>query len=397
MADNYRQLRYFVLILLFLGLSPFIGAQTAGYFIDPNSDEPRFIQRLTWSGGENALRYEVEIEKREGGSYQRYLREFTTALFIEVSLPPGEYRFRVIPHDALDRQSAGSQWTAIEVRPALIPELYGTSQEFIYSDNNLILALNINGNNFVPDAEIFLQDPYGAHIVPDKIEFRNSGNVRLLFDSRRLNPGEYRIVIRNPGGLESGMGGIIVAYPEPETEPEIEHEPEDEPEQEDVPEPEPEQGGLNLLKPIIINFGAAWTPVFPIYGRALDDGGSLLGGTANASAVFSIPLNVYIGSELTAVFYFNELSETGTMAVGVNLLMQKWLPRQSMAFNFRLGAGYVMDSKKISINMGVSFLLRAFSKFYAEAGLDYVNFNDYDSSGIPSGFFRPRLGFGVLL
>jgi len=375
MATNYRQLRYFALILLFQGIAPFLEAQASGYFMDPNSDEPRFIQRLAWSGGEYALRYEVVIEKEEGGSWQRQLREFTTALFIDVSLPPGKYRFRIIPHDILDRPGGESQWMPVEVRLALKPELYGTSQELIYDDNNMILTLDINGNNLAPDAEIFLQDSYGTHIVPDKIEFRNSGNVQLFFDSRRLSPGEYRIVIRNPGGLESGMGVIIAAYPELETEPDSK---------------------LNLLKPVLISAGAAWTPVFPIYGKVLGDGVSPLGGTVNVSAAFSIPLNVYIGPELTAAFYFNGSSQNSTVTVGANLLTQKWLPGQVIAFNFRLGADYTVGNDEININMGVSCLLRVFNRFYIEAGLDYANFNSFDSSGISSGFFCPRLGLGVM-
>jgi len=61
--------------------------------------EPRSVQRLTWVGDRYATRYEVIIEKDEDGKYTRTLQEFTTDFFIEVSLPPGKYRFQVIPYD----------------------------------------------------------------------------------------------------------------------------------------------------------------------------------------------------------------------------------------------------------------------------------------------------------
>jgi hypothetical protein len=84
--------------------------------------ETGFIQRLTWTEDEYARRYEVIIEKEEEGEYRELFQEFTTALFIEVSLLPGKYRCRVITHDFLNRPGPLPEWKYIEVSAVLAPE-----------------------------------------------------------------------------------------------------------------------------------------------------------------------------------------------------------------------------------------------------------------------------------
>jgi len=100
----------FIEILLFSVITPFLDAQ------QNNEASELFARRIVWKGGENAFRYAVEVDRLENGSYQDHLREFTTVLYIDISLPLGSYRFRIIPHDILDRPSEGTQWIHFEVR-----------------------------------------------------------------------------------------------------------------------------------------------------------------------------------------------------------------------------------------------------------------------------------------
>jgi len=100
-------MRYFKSILLFFIITSFLHAQ---------ADAPREV-RIVWSGGEHALRYAVEIDRLEDGVFRNSNREFTETLYLNVSLQPGEYRYRVIPHDVLDRPGQGTQWIRFEVRP----------------------------------------------------------------------------------------------------------------------------------------------------------------------------------------------------------------------------------------------------------------------------------------
>jgi len=100
-----------ILLFMTLAMTP-VWPQSSGYYV-----ELHFVQRLSWTVDEYALRYEVIIEKEQGGRYSRALQEFTEANFIEVSLSPGKYRFQVIPHDFLDEPITVTEWVAFEVRP----------------------------------------------------------------------------------------------------------------------------------------------------------------------------------------------------------------------------------------------------------------------------------------
>ena len=235
MANNYarhiRKINFALILFFFIGLAPVLEAQTR-YFIDPNSDELRFIQRLAWSGGEYASRYEVTVEREVNGRYQSHLSEFTTALFFDVSLTPGQYRFRVIPYDVLDRPGEGSRWMPFIVRPALQPELYRLAQNFVFYDNDPVLILNVDGSNLVPGAEVFLVNKEGTRFFPNTIDDSGDGNsIRLSFNNTGLKSGDYEIIVINPGGLRTEMGGISVNFPEPGAipRPEIASRPQTEP------------------------------------------------------------------------------------------------------------------------------------------------------------------------
>jgi len=93
-------------------------------------EDARLTQRFSWVGGEYALRYEVIFERIENGVNIFALREFTVSHYIEVSLHPGEYRFRVIPYDILDRPAQGSDWRYIEILRIPEPE----TEEEIFSE-----------------------------------------------------------------------------------------------------------------------------------------------------------------------------------------------------------------------------------------------------------------------
>jgi len=72
---------------------------------------------LAWAEDEYALRYKVTIEKEDDGEYTEVLQEFTDTFFIEIPLPPGNYRCQVVPYDFLEKPGAGSEWMNFEVKP----------------------------------------------------------------------------------------------------------------------------------------------------------------------------------------------------------------------------------------------------------------------------------------
>ena len=125
------------LIVFLLFLTSFLYAQT-------NNNEERFTRRIVWRGGANAFRYAVEIDRLEPRGYRSYLREYTTALYVDVTLPLGEYRFRIIPYDILDRPAEGTAWMHFEIRPP------------VRNDNNPIeneQMLIISADDYITETE----------------------------------------------------------------------------------------------------------------------------------------------------------------------------------------------------------------------------------------------------
>ena len=398
-------------MFLFLGLSS-VFAQTAGYFINTEDGEPRFIQRLAWSG-EYALRYEVVIQSGAGGTYRDYRREFTTELHIDISLQPGSYRFRVTPYDILNRPGTASEWKYIEVLPALRPQLISVIPEYI-EEEPLGFLLYLTGANLDRKAEIFVRSANGTLIAAEILDLSDSNGdtIIALVKSDLLIPGEYGIIVRNPGGLEA-IGGVSLLLPEPEPIQEIAAEPEPrieiftgEEELADTSEPE-----LFPLKPVMFGAGLALIPSFPVYGNYVKDEIAVYGLIARVNLLFFIPIGVYIGPELsvmalltnypdengeyfTNIFDSENIQDRFTLMVGANLLVRKWFPNRRAALSFRVGADYFKifpdESDQVNIRMDISFLWRFTNYIMIEGGLDYSHLLLGDSGG----FFRPWVGIG---
>lgn len=111
-------MRYFLIILILLSCPLWAQAQDSngGYYVI----EHRYVQTVEWIGDNYTLKYEVVIEKNEGapGEYTTFLREFTEKPSLQISLPLGKYRYRVIPYDYLEHPGEASDWETIEVKPA---------------------------------------------------------------------------------------------------------------------------------------------------------------------------------------------------------------------------------------------------------------------------------------
>jgi len=383
MAISSRLLRYAPAILFLFVIAFPLKAQSAGYFIDPNSEEPRFIQRLAWTGGAHALRYEVVIEKLEDENYVSHLREFTTALFLELSLTAGDYRFRVIPYDVLDRPGESSRWVQVEVRPALKPEVNSALQEATGTKDELYM-FKVDGRNLLPDSEIFFLNEEGERIDPVRITaIDDDGSVVLFFDKGSLVTGEYGIVVKNPGGLETDMGGVVFTAP---------------------------QKFAPIESPFKL-FSASWMPVLSFPINSFEESIVLTGAALNMAVAFMLPLDFYVGPELTTTWHTlnsvpaveNETDETDSadegsqgmknqvLTIGINVLAGKWFFNQTMAVNVRLGANYsLLGEGSFNLNAGASFLWRFLKNVYVEAGANYsLAFNEELTGGL-----HPFIGAG---
>jgi hypothetical protein len=348
MANNNK--KYLLLAVILFVFTSFLSAQSPGYFVEEKDDEIKYIQRFVWKGGENALQYDVVFERERNGIYIPYLKETTKAQYIEVSLPPGHYRFRVIPYDILGRPAEGSMWTDAEVLPVPMLEQY----------------------------------------EEQKPEINTAQKPEL----------------------------------KPKPKPEIEEKPEAE-KAEEPEEPEKE-------KTVFFRIGALFEPRLTLYGGNEYFGGENINGESGGlrtSIVFKIPLDTYIGTELTAtvnrqgninkwkLFYYT---------LGLNILAEKWSPGKIFGVGFRMGVlypsidikedwremneeqGAYFNRKDVDViaadegffperlipNIGASLYLLIKKHLMFELGFNYMHIlilNDIDEYPL-TGFFCPRFG-----
>jgi len=179
--------------------------------------------------------------------------------------------------------------------------------------------------------------------------------------------------------------------PEPVIEPEIEItlEPEFNFEQQAETETKPEPKKIKLF---LISFGVSWMPVVPVYGEGFGTELSLLALDARMSAAVRLPVNLYLGLELSANQNFDILSITG----GLNLFALKWFPGERIGFGVKFGAAIpvLADEKGYVIgNAGLFFRLCVNKNSLLEIGLDVSHLFDSNASGC----FRPWIGFGYQL
>ncbi len=178
-------LRLAVLLALFFITRP-LWAQSGHYVI-----EQRYVQQLAWIGDEYTLKYEVVIEKNDGKGYRLYMREFTELPTIQISVPPGNYRYRIIPYDFLEQPGEASAWINIDIKSApnlpadgetiedggVIPPSNGNKHISLYLSAAWVPTFPIYGRM----QEIFEYDFYAAGAA---IRFG------LLFNNLKLfNPG----------------------------------------------------------------------------------------------------------------------------------------------------------------------------------------------------------------
>jgi hypothetical protein len=170
-------LLFFCLCFLYLSAGQVLMGQ-AGYRLEEGG---RFVQTFRWEEQEDALYYEVEIAEQDGEGWREAVLERTGTASIEVSLPPGNYRYRVRVYDILERPAGTAEWIYFEVLQAKQPEIFRFNPEAFYLDEDLVWVLTVSGRNLTGEMEIYLEGR-GGIIRPKSISTAPSENeARLIF------------------------------------------------------------------------------------------------------------------------------------------------------------------------------------------------------------------------
>ncbi|MCL2243880.1 MAG: hypothetical protein FWC03_05345 [Treponema sp.] len=383
----FNQRFYLLLIQTIISIltAPFIFSQNYNFFLDTSGNSPVFFQHISWSKEEYALFYEVAIQKEEGG-YRDYRHESTEETFLNISLPPGKYRFNVLPYDLLGQSGQASEWKTFEILTAYQPSLEKFYPSAFYMENYSERALDIAGSNLLDETEVYLRNNSNS-LFAVNLNIRDKNRATLFFDDENLIPGTYQIYIRNPGGLESTTDGFFVGY--------------------------------RRIFDLFIKL--SWSPAIPVYGEVLNAADSslyLAGAELNFCAVttrrsffnfgFDISASAGILNSVTSFktdfdSFFNGFQDTGSGASWVelnfNLLLRKYFLHKLMSVTIHGGGGFSFfnlsdenadreNDFTLQCNLGLSYMLHLYDILYLEAGVNFVFFQTPESSGL----IRPKLG-----
>jgi hypothetical protein len=398
---------------MFLVISPFLPVVTQVY-ADPDIhffEKIEIIQRMDWPAADDVLNYELVIEKKNetpsGDGFTQILDMKTETNSAELSLPPGEYRYRIIVYDLLGRSGPVPGWARLTIFPALKPEILSVKPSSVSVQDALSgVTLHVLGNNLAENAEIIFSAVEGGEggmeqILLDRDSYRpdkDGKNARLILDGLALKEGAYNIVIKNPGGISSVWRNFTVTdSPRVET-------------------PVPDKKST-----FETTSAAGYAPLFPVSGdfNSLVDnipfyvGAMLRLGISTKNKPYGI-----FGVETEA--YWHRLSgDNGSFTVSghliniqLNLLYQKRIFREKAAVNVRLGGGfaYIVDMQlrnntdvfllNAEILMPMAAVSMSFTWFFIpplflELGAGYAHVFSSDAS--QSAYIRPFccLGFKI--
>ncbi len=179
--------------------------------IDANQAERTMItQILSWDDISYASRYEVEIEKRNSDiawvPYGSYVSEVNS---IELELPAGIFRYRLIVYNVLNRAEPASEWFEFTVFQAQQPTIIDILPNEILLNSDTDGVVQIVASNVVDTAEFFLESTSGQLLQGSILEM--DGDIFILdFDEKQLIEGVYTLIVSNPSGLEDKTMPLVV-------------------------------------------------------------------------------------------------------------------------------------------------------------------------------------------
>jgi hypothetical protein len=178
------------------------------------SESGRFVQRLAWDDDPNVFKYEVSIERETGGIVERRV---TTDSYIEVSLPPGRYRYTVDVYNLLDLFDYRMPAVSFEVLEALQPVITGwTPNVFNLAAGNG--EVTFSGENLLDGAQVLFVKSGSRNervVSAEMYGSRDGAFAQARLPLEEIEKGKWTVYITNPGGLRAVVPGFRVKSGDP--------------------------------------------------------------------------------------------------------------------------------------------------------------------------------------
>ena len=177
------------------------------------AQENRFKQKLEWEADPNALEYKVEIK---GASSSSVSKEFTTQnCYVEFSMAPGEYLYRVFAYDFLGREASCTEWETFTITKALQPKVNLKDVNVTVDGNSKRpVTIPVDVASITDESTlVFVNTETGEKIEgiinTSKAEDGSVSSSSVVFPN--VSIGEWKMVVTNPSGLSTESEPVSVS------------------------------------------------------------------------------------------------------------------------------------------------------------------------------------------
>lgn len=167
-------------------------------------EDPVVTQTLRWTAVEGASAYELKVWTAMGV----VTRLRVEAPMVVLQLKPGQYLYSIAVYNVLDQPEAESLPRELVVLRAEVPrpEALVPGQ---MDASDPVRRFVLRGSLFVEGASVNLVTADGARVTPAHVVERSDGQWLLEFPGANLSPGQYDLVVQNPGGLQRTLRGAL--------------------------------------------------------------------------------------------------------------------------------------------------------------------------------------------
>lgn len=177
------------------------------------AQENRFKQKLEWEADPNALEYKVEIK---GASSSSVSKEFTTQnCYVEFSMAPGEYSYRVFAYDFLGREASCTEWENFTITKALQPKVNLKDVNVTVDGNSKRpVTIPVDVASITDESTLVFVNTETGEKIEGKINTSKDEDGSVSSSSvvfPNVSIGEWKMVVTNPSGLSTESEPVSVS------------------------------------------------------------------------------------------------------------------------------------------------------------------------------------------
>lgn len=174
-----------------------------------------FTQMLRWDPVPYCPFYDVVVQRQNDRGWETVIENRTEQSELEVQLTAGEYRYRLVVYNLLDKPAVISEWFPFTILRAIQPRVGGVSPDVVYFDEENTDLFSVSGRNLLAESVYrfrSIESPgrfYTGRLGEVDDDERNA---EVVFSLDDIEVGLYELEVENPGGLTHAAGPVKFAF-----------------------------------------------------------------------------------------------------------------------------------------------------------------------------------------